>query len=181
MQFNSYIFICIFLPLMVVTYFVFNKINTMFGKLILIIGSVIFYAYGDIKTLIVIGISLTMNYGFAQCIRRIRNWHKTFFLFPILINIVLLFYFKYINFAISNINIWLGKEILLKEIILPLGISFFTFQQIAYIVAVYKSEIYNLNMIDYLAYILYFPKILMGPLVDPIEFIAQINDSTLKK
>lgn len=181
MQFNSYIFICLFLPLLVVIYFVSNKVNTMFGKFILIIGSVTFYAYGDSKTLIVMGISLMMNYGFAQCIRRIRKWHKTFLLFPVLVNIGLLLYFKYINFTISNINLWLGKEIPLKEVILPLGISFFTFQQIAYIVAIYKSEINNISMIDYLTYILYFPKILMGPLMDPIDFIAQINDSTLKK
>ena len=64
---------------------------------------------------------------------------------------------------------------------MPLGISFFTFQQIAYIVAIYKKELSDLSIIDYLAYILYFPKILMGPLVDPVDFITQINSQETKK
>lgn len=66
-------------------------------------------------------------------------------------------------------------------IILPVGISFFTFQQIAYVVAVFNNQVENCSIIDYLAFILYFPKLLMGPLVDPVEFIGQLNNSKLKK
>ncbi len=95
-------------------------------------------------------------------------------------NIGILLYFKYFNFFITNINTLFSKEITLKEIVLPLGISFFTFQQIMYVVNISKEEI-TLNLLDYLAYILYFPKILMGPLNEPKEFIIQLNDSSLKQ
>ncbi len=95
-------------------------------------------------------------------------------------NVLLLFYFKYLNFFITNINAIFTKEIPLKEIILPLGISFFTFQQIMYVVSVYRNQI-SLNVLDYLVYILYFPKLLMGPLNDPKEFIDQINEDERKK
>ena len=102
-------------------------------------------------------------------------------LLPIVVNVLLLLYFKYSNFIISTANQMLGKEWAFKELIQPIGISFFTFQQIAYIVAVYNEEIEKVSLVDYLAYILYFPKILMGPLMDPVDFHKQINDDSLKK
>lgn len=91
-----------------------------------------------------------------------------------------LLYFKYYNFAVDNLNSLFGQNIPLKEIILPLGVSFFTFQQIMYVVGVYKRE-YNINLLDYLAYILYFPKIIMGPLNEPREFIIQLNNLENRK
>lgn len=84
------------------------------------------------------------------------------------------------NFAIENINALLKTEYAPQDIILPVGISFFTFQQIAYLVAVYREELDN-NIIDYLVYILYFPKILMGPLADPDEFVAELNRTENKR
>lgn len=181
MQFNSYVFICIFMPLMMIGYFGGNKLNVVIGKVLLIAGSIVFYAYSDRTVLTVMGISLGINFAFAVCIRKSQRWSKLYLVIPIVINAGLLLYFKYINFAISNFNFWLNRKIALKELVLPVGISFFTFQQIAYIVAIYKKEIEKIDIIDYLAYILYFPKILMGPLVDPVEFVAQLNDSKLKK
>ena len=181
MQFNSYIFICLFLPAIISLYFIGNKINNLLGKNILLIGSVIYYAYSNQSTLIIMGISLAINYLFAYAIKKKQKWSKLFLFVPVTINICLLLYFKYTNFAITNINAWFEKEIPLKELILPVGISFFTFQQIAYVVAIFKNEIVGLNPIDYLVYILYFPKILMGPLADPVDFISQLNNNDLKK
>ncbi|MGN1345017.1 MAG: MBOAT family O-acyltransferase, partial [Traorella sp.] len=114
-------------------------------------------------------------------IKKTNKWHKMFLIIPIIINVGLLLYFKYLNFAISNINLLFTKDYALRELVLPLGISFFTFQQIAYIVAIYKKELSDCSLIDYLAYILYFPKILMGPLMDPIDFMEQLNDQDNKK
>ncbi len=181
MQFNSYIFICFFLPVMVIGYFLGNKIRVIAGKLILIAGSILFYAYFDWTALLVVGISLGINFFFAAGVKKWQKWNKLFLVVPVIINISLLLYFKYTNFVITNFNTWLDKDIVLKQLVLPLGISFFTFQQIAYMVATYKNEIERLNIIDYLIYILYFPKILMGPLADPVEFIAQLNEPLLKK
>ncbi len=181
MQFNSYIFICVFLPLMVATYFIGNKINTIVGKIFLIAGSILFYAYSDKTALAVMIISLSINFAFAAAIRHTQRWNKLYLTVPVVINVGLLLYFKYTNFAIVNFNAWFEKEIALKELILPIGISFFTFQQIAYMIAIYRKEIKKLDVINYLIYILYFPKILMGPLADPVEFIIQLDNASLKK
>ena len=181
MQFNSFIFILLFLPLTVTLYYTLNKINDTVGKIVLLIASIIFYAYTDRVTLIVLGISLVLNYGFALAIANAKKWRSFYLFTPIVINIGILLYFKYLNFVIENVNHFFMKSIPLKEMILPIGISFFTFQQIAYMVAVYRKEIEKNNILDYLVYILYFPKILMGPLTEPTDFMAQINDTTLKK
>ena len=181
MQFNSFIFILLFLPLTVTLYYTLNKINDTVGKIVLLIASIIFYAYTDRVTLIVLGISLVLNYGFALAIPNVKKWRSFYLFTPIVINTGILLYFKYLNFVIENVNHFFMKSIPLKEMILPIGISFFTFQQIAYMVAVYRKEIEKNNILDYLVYILYFPKILMGPLTEPTDFMAQINDTTLKK
>lgn len=180
MNFNSYIFVFAFMPAMLLAYFGFGNINKWAGKIVIIAGSIIFYAYSDFTTLKVLCSSVIINLLFAKLIEN-RQWKKLYVTMPILINVGLLFYFKYMNFAITNINIWFGKEFALKELYLPIGISFFTFQQIAYIVAVYRKEILRVNVIDYLAYILYFPKLLMGPLMDPADFIEQFNALQSKK
>ena len=100
---------------------------------------------------------------------------------PVLINILSLLYFKYTNFLILNINSVFSSDFKLRELILPVGISFYTFQQIAYVVSLYKREIQKVYLVDYLLYILYFPKLLMGPLMEPSDFLNQINDKELKK
>ena len=100
---------------------------------------------------------------------------------PVIANVLLLLYFKYLDFTITNINTILGLKITHPEIVLPLGISFYTFQQIAYIVAVEKGKLDNISLIDYLAYILYFPKLLMGPITDPVDYISQLNQVQKKK
>lgn len=181
MQFNSFSFILLFLPLTVLLYYISNGLNITIGKIVLLIASITFYAYPDWRVLNVISISLAINYLFAALIKKTNRWRTLYLCIPIIINIGLLLYFKYSNFAITSINTYFGKEMPLKELILPVGISFFTFQQIAYIVAVYKGEIEKADILDYLVFILFFPKILMGPLTDPVDFIGQLNDSLSKK
>ena len=181
MYFNSFIFILLFLPLTVVAYYIGNRINQTIGKIVIIVASLLFYIYSDWSMFLVLGISLILNYLFAQIIRKANKCNKLFMAVPIVINVGILLYFKYLNFTITNINLFWGKEYALKELVMPLGISFFTFQQIAYIVAQYRKELSVNSIIDYLAYILYFPKVLMGPLMDPVDFICQLNDKELKK
>ena len=181
MQFNSFIYILLLLPLTVALYHASNRINGMTGKLVILASSIVFYAYADWSVLVVLGISIAVNYIFSLVLAKAARWRNLYLCVPLIINVGLLLYFKYLNFAITNINIFLSEEIPLKELMLPAGISFFTFQQIAYLVAIYKGELENNNVIDYLVYILYFPKILMGPLTDPVDFIGQINDTSLKK
>ncbi len=181
MQFNSYYFILFFLPITLVLYYLTNKITPQTGKIIVIISSLLFYSLGRTGMLIYLGISIFINYFSALSFRKYKIKKKVILAIPIIVNVGLLIYFKYLNFAINNINFVFGKNIHLQNIILPLGISFYTFQQIAYIVASERGELTDNNLIDYLTYILYFPKIIMGPIVDPVDFINQINDNSRKK
>lgn len=181
MQFNSYEFILYFLPITVLLYFLANKIKPVIGKLVIIISSIIFYSMGRTNMLFYLGISMLINYVSALVIRKIKIKNKVLMALPIIVNVGLLLYFKYLNFAITNINTFFSKEIELQEIVLPLGISFYTFQQIAYIVATERGDLKNNNIIDYLAYILYFPKLVMGPIIDPVDYISQLNQDGRKK
>ncbi len=181
MQFNSFSFILVFLPVILLAYFLLSRIHPIIGKLVLILGSIYFYCAEDWKTGIFLGISVAVNYIFAVLIRRLGKPKKLLLFFPVLINVGLLLYFKYTNFLITNLNKWVGTDIALRDILLPVGISFFTFQQIAYLVAVYRDELENVDLLDYLTFILYFPKLLMGPLADPVNFIGQLRDPERKK
>lgn len=180
MQFNSFVYILLLLPVTVVGYYLCNKIGMLVGKLWLMVASLAFYLYAGIKAAAVLLVSIIINYLFSVLITKYDKARKEFFLIPAVVNVSLLLYFKYWNFALGNINHFVGTEFTVRDIILPLGISFFTFGQIAYLVAVYEKKITHPGVVDYLLYILYFPKLLMGPLMDPIEFISQINDEKTK-
>jgi len=181
MQFNSFSFILIFLPVVILAYYLLSKLHPVIGKIVLILGSVYFYCAEDWKAGIFLGISVVVNYGFAWLIHRFGKPKKLLLFLPILVNVGLLLYFKYTNFLITNLNSWFNKDIALRDILLPVGISFFTFQQIAYLVAIYRDELKNVDLLDYLTFILFFPKLLMGPLADPVNFIGQLNDPEKKK
>lgn len=181
MQFNSYEFILFFMPVVVILYFLANKIKPNVGKLVLIVASIVFYSLGRINMLIYFGISILINYGSAIAVRKLKKKNKMLMALPLIVNVGLLLYFKYSNFVITNINTFFGTELELQEIILPLGISFYTFQQIAYIVATQQGALGKNSFIDYLTYILYFPKLIMGPIIDPVDFISQINQNSRKK
>ena len=181
MQFNSYEYVLLFLPVTVLLYFLLNRIHVRAGKLLLIAASLVFYAWTGPKELIVLGISVVVNYVFALLIQKGGKWRRVYLIIPVAVNVCLLFWFKYLDFAVSNVNRLLHTEYAFRTLALPLGISFFTFQQIAYVVSVFRGEVEKADLIDYLVYILYFPKILMGPLTEPSEFLAQLNDDSLKK
>ena len=157
MQFNSFIFILLFLPVTVVLYFLANRINTILGKWSILVSSVIFYGYNNCKLLCIVALSIFVNYACTIVIKKYRYIkHIPLVAIPITIHIILLLYFKYLNFFISNINHIFSKDIVLGKIILPLGISFFTFQQIAYVVALSKGDIKDNNIIDYIILYLFF-------------------------
>ena len=181
MQFNSYEFIFLFLPLILLCYYGANQLSLTLGKIVIIVFSLFYYAFGREHMLVYLGISVLINYGFSAMIVRFHTWNKKLLCVPIIINVGLLLYFKYLGFAITNVNRIFGKDIPYQELALPLGISFYTFQQIAYIIALERNELPNNNLIDYLAYILYFPKLIMGPIIEPVDYILQINQKDRKK
>lgn len=191
MLFNSYIFILFFLPVTVCIYFIINKIpqlrNTQTDLWWLFLMSLWFYGYSNPKYLLLILSSICVNFlltgRIAFCrrkekIKSARNWMIT----GIIFNLALIFYFKYYDFFISNMNTLFREDWALKHIALPLGISFFTFQQISYVVDCYREkEIIQYNFIEYAAYVAFFPQLVAGPIVMHSELVVQMCNREKKK
>ena len=181
MELNSYLFILLFFPAILIGYFLLNRVSTTIGKLYLIAGSAIFYLYGGKNISLILGLSIALNFIAVIILHKSKHFKKGLLILAIAGNIGLLFYFKYFDFVLASVYQMLKTEYTFRTIVLPLGISFFTFQQISYLVNVYWEKIEDICLIDYLAYILYFPKLLIGPIVEPAEFISQLNDQELKR
>jgi D-alanyl-lipoteichoic acid acyltransferase DltB (MBOAT superfamily) len=143
----------------------------------LIAASFFFYAWvNPIYLLILIG-SILFNYYFSQLIQRNQDRRrKTLLVTGIVVNLLLLGYFKYADFFISNLNAGLGTEFNLLHIILPIGISFFTFQQIAFLVDTYKGLVQEYNFVNYSLFVSFFPQLLSGPISHHKELMTQFAD-----
>ena len=175
MQFNSFFFIMCFLPLFVLGYFGISKAGNKWKKIYLILSGFIFVCLGDVKSIVVLCASIIVNYIFSSIIQSGKR--RIFLVIPVILNICLLLFFKYINFSIDVANQIIGTGFFKLKLFLPLGISFFTFQQIMYLVDLYRGEFESHTLLNYLTYILYFPKFTMGPLVGPNYLIRQIDSS----
>ena len=182
MQFNSYIFILLFLPVSVIGYFLVNKYskNKNLGNYYLLAASVIFYCYAGVKNSLILLTSVIVNYFLSLQIKKKEKYKKYLLIVALVFNVGLLLYFKYTNFFVANFNSLFNLDITFKNVILPLGISFFTFQQIAYIINIYKNKLNHISFSEYALFILYFPKLIMGPLIEPDKFIEQIRDENKK-
>ncbi len=180
MQFNTYIFVLAVLPLTILGYFSINKISDVLGKVLLIGISIFFYSYAGIAELKWLLLSIGVNYLIVLILRCINRFRKLILFLGIAFNVLLLFFFKYLNFAITIVNEVGHKDFVMANLVLPLGISFFTFQQIAYIVDSYHNRVEEKAIIDYILYVVYFPKILMGPIVRPSDIIPQFNEKMRK-
>ncbi|AQW88379.1 membrane bound O-acyl transferase, MBOAT family [Campylobacter pinnipediorum subsp. caledonicus] len=179
MLFNSFEFIFLFLPLVFFGYFYLNSINKFdMAKLFLVISSLFFYSYWNIKYLPIILVSMGFNYFVSQSL--IKNKNKTTLVLGIVCNVALLGYFKYADFFIMNLNM-LGANIAQLNILLPLAISFFTFQQIAYLVDSYKGiNTHKQSWLDYALFVSFFPQLIAGPIVHHKEMMPQFADSNNK-
>ncbi|MCR4950208.1 MAG: hypothetical protein K6A40_02665 [Solobacterium sp.] len=149
-----------------------HRIRPLYGKLVLIIAGTVFYTCGRLETAYALLSSSALTYLCALLLKK-RSLKQLLYV-PVIVNIAILFWFKYTGFFLSI----LGSQTAL-QILLPVGISFYTFQQIAYLVSVDRKQI-EPALLDYLAYILYFPKLLMGPLAEPADLITQFSDPERK-
>lgn len=185
MLFNSYIFICAFLPLVLVVYFLLARFkNQNIQKLFLVIASLVFYAYFNISYLSLIVISIIVNYLVAFGISKDTlkpQLSKALFIFGILFNILFLGYFKYYDFFVDNINQVFGSSLMLRNILLPLGISFFTFQQLSFLVSVRKKEEHLSGLINYSLFVTFFPQLVAGPIVLYGEMMPQYENVENRK
>ncbi|MCW9026034.1 MAG: MBOAT family protein, partial [Thiovulaceae bacterium] len=178
MLFNSYEFIFMFLPITFFIYFFLNnKKLTEASKSWLVITSLFFYSWWNIIYLPLILTSMLFNFTVGNSLTKTKEHKqipkKSLLFIGIVANIGLLGYFKYSDFFISNLNIALDSNIELLHLALPLAISFFTFQQIAYLVDSYKSETKEYDFLNYAVFVSFFPQLIAGPIVHHKEMMPQ--------
>lgn len=178
MLFNSYEFIFAFLPFTFFIYFYLNKKRlTKASKFFLVASSLFFYSWWNPIYLPLILISMIFNYVIGTSLTKNKEYRKVskkqLLTISIVANIALLGYFKYSDFFISNVNFVLGTEIALLCLALPLAISFFTFQQIAYLVDSYRGKIKEYDFMNYAIFVTFFPQLIAGPIVHHKEMMPQ--------
>lgn len=184
MLFNSYSFIFLFLPITFLGMFFLSRYSHKIVALWLALASLVFYAVWDARFVLLLLASISFNYsvGYLIALRRCKELsNKHILVAAIVINLALLAYFKYTNFFISSINDFFGVHIAVLDIILPLGISFFTFTQIAFLVDVYRGIAKEVNFVHYLLFVTYFPHLIAGPVLHHKQMMPQFaNISTYK-
>ena len=183
MPFNSLGFIFIFLPTTILGYFTINKISTHnSAKIWIIVSSLIFYSYYSISYVPIILASIVINFIIGRLLQNRKNIkslsnskfkYKLLFFIGICVNIILLGFFKYINFLLDTINIVTHSDFHGIAIALPLAISFYTFQQISFLADSYTHKTTESKFLDYCFFVLFFPQLIAGPILRYRELIPQ--------
>ena len=174
MLFPTFTFLFGFLPLTVIVYFLLSSRSRIASQIWLVLASFVFYSWFNWSYSLILGGSLLMNWFFAQLLYKKQS--KIILTIGIICNVLLLGYFKYYDFFIENINAVFQTSFLLKHILLPLGISFFTFQQISFLQLVYSRSLekrYSFG--SYALFVCFFPQLIAGPIVLPDEMMSQFD------
>jgi len=180
MLFNSSVFVFVFMPVVFAGYFLIAKKSHQGALAWLTLASIFFYAYWSIKALPVLVISICINYWFGALLTKQElKYRQALLILAITANLVALGYYKYINFFIDNIN---DMRDLMEldpwdsiNIFLPIGISFFTFTQIAFLIDNYQGKVKERNFIQYTLFVSFFPHLLAGPLLHHRQMMPQFS------
>ncbi len=184
MLFNSYVFILLFLPITWCVYFLLNRFRLYkLGQIALVVASFIFYGYQNEKLCLLLLTTIAVNY----CLHVYLTGQGTALMKKIVLlvgigcNVYLLFYYKYLDFTLETLNSLFATDFVLRHIVLPLGISFFTFQQISLLVDSGKPGMPRYKFIDYALFVSFFPQLVAGPIVLHQEMIPQFYEEEKKK
>ena len=179
MLFNSYVFILAFLPLVLAVYFLLGRLPERIcaNKVFLILASFVFYGWNNPSYVPIIVGSILLNYALSQLMLRTEQKARRL---PLMLlglagNLGVLFWFKYHDFFCENLNA-LGAHLTLNRLALPLGISFFTFQQLSYVIDSYRHTVPRYNFVDYALFVTFFPQLVAGPIVLHSEIVPQFAD-----
>lgn len=176
MSFANILFLFVFLPITLLIYCVSQKECK---NLVLLVASLIFYACGEPRIVFLMIFSIICNYYLALAIERF-SWKRLFLVISILYNLGVLFIFKYLGFSVSVIRLLFHKYLWVPEIALPIGISFYTFQTMSYVIDVYRKKARaEHNILNLGLYISLFPQLVAGPIVRYNSIEKQIRDRTL--
>lgn len=163
MLFSSITFLYYFLPILIITYFF---VPRGFKNIVLLTFSLVFYFYGEPKYIYILLFSCLINYLAGRLIEKNRDKGKLILTLALIYNIGQLLYFKYTDFFIENINTIFNVSIPYLRVVMPIGISFFTFQTLSYVIDVYKKEVKAArNFFDFATYVSLFPQLVAGPIV----------------
>ncbi|MCR5249766.1 MAG: MBOAT family protein [Lachnospiraceae bacterium] len=180
MYFNSYIFIFLFIPLVLSVYFLLNRHHKYRLSQAWVVGmSLWFYSYSSPGLFLLIMASMIGNYVCSALMERCRH-RRLLGAAGVIYDLGLLFYFKYFDFFITNVNGIFGADWPLKHVILPMGISFYTFQQISYIVDRAAGKAPHYDVLDYASFVTFFPQLVAGPIVRHDELVPQFRDEQRK-
>ncbi|MFB9325859.1 MBOAT family O-acyltransferase [Paenibacillus aurantiacus] len=195
MLFNSYVFIFAFLPITVIVYFLLNRFRLSYvAKTWLALSSLFFYGWWDVKYVPLILGSIAFNYTMGRLLMRVPGGYKppddqplayqtepgvgkrkALLAFAIVSNVLLLIYYKYADFFLTNLNDIAGTDFALLKLVLPLGISFFTFTQIAFLVDAYKRKAREANIVSYVLFVTFYPHLIAGPILHHGEMMPQFD------
>lgn len=178
MLFNSFGFIFLFLPLTWVGYFFVSRYSGRWARLGLVLASLFFYGWWDWSYVPLLVFSALVNYGIGTWLTLTsapRSRRKSALLAGLVWNVGLLAYFKYAGFFVENLNGAIGTSFPIPKIVLPLAISFFTFQKIAFLVDCYKKLAPSYGFINYLLFVAFFPQLIAGPIVHHREILSQFE------
>jgi alginate O-acetyltransferase complex protein AlgI len=175
MLFNTFQFIFIFLPISIFGIYIIQKLKiTHYSYLWILFCSICFYAMWDFFFLFLIFFTIILNFYLGNLIIKFKK--KKYLIFGIIFQLCILGYFKYKNFFLENLNYLTNNSFQIENFILPLGISFFTFKHILYLIECYElNNKFKYNIVEYSTYITFFPHLIAGPLSKPKEILPQIR------
>lgn len=201
MLFNSHLFVFVFFPICLIGYYgLLKSKRPEAAKVFLIAMSLWFYGYFDLSYLLIMICSIGGNYLFHRLLSRNGTRgravsckeekkaagygalsRRMVMVLAVALNLSVLFYFKYFDFFLDTVNVVFGTEFVLRGILLPLGISFFTFQQISFIVDTYRGETAACSLTEYALFVSFFPQLIAGPIVNHSEMLPQFRAFGKKK
>ena len=177
MIFNSFQFLLLFLPVTLLGFYFIGRTSQKGAAIWLLLASFFFYCSWDYRFLPILLLSMVGNYyACRQILAAQPSRKKSWLMAAVVFNLVLLGYFKYVNFFIASINGFVSQDIGLLTIILPIGISFFTFTQISILVDAYHDKVQEINFLHYALFTSYFPYIVAGPVLHHHDMMPQFAD-----
>ncbi len=181
MGFNSFNFILLFLPILLVVWHLLNRSKKYILADIFLTGMSLYYYYTfGLSFLVILLVSIAVNYLLSMVIDKAPSSKGVVKVIGVLFNLGLLFYFKYLGFFMDNVSALTGTDSFTKEILMPIGISFFTFGQISFIVDRANGEADGYSFLEYVLYTVYFPKLIQGPIAFHKEMIDQFRQKSLR-
>ena len=180
MVFSSTVFVFVFLPLCLLTYYLLPGVRA--KNIALLLFSLVFYAWGEPVYIFLMLLSILMNYAVGLYMERIPSWRRVIFCIGLSMNLLVLGFFKYYGFLIDTLDSLFGLSLEAHSLPLPIGISFYTFQALSYVIDLYRGNIrVQKKLIPFALYITMFPQLIAGPIVRYTTVEAQLENRVVSR